>query len=44
MATVKNHLHNAFAKLRIKNRREVLVRLRNEPWLAAIAPERLRAS
>lgn len=37
VATVKNHLHNVFAKLHIHSRAEALARLRNEPWIARIA-------
>ncbi|MCP4936410.1 MAG: response regulator transcription factor [bacterium] len=37
VATVKNHVHNIFAKLNIHSRGEALARLRNEPWIARIA-------
>jgi len=33
VATVKNHLYNAFRKLRVKRRLEALAKLRAEPWL-----------
>ncbi len=37
VATVKNHVHNIFAKLHIHSRGEALARLRDEPWIAGIA-------
>ncbi len=37
IATVKNHLHNTFAKLRVSGRAEALARLRDEPWLVRSA-------
>ncbi len=37
VATIKNHVHNIFAKLHIHSRGEALALLRNEPWIARIA-------
>ena len=37
VATVKNHLHNVFAKLHVNGRTEALARVRNEPWIVRIA-------
>lgn len=37
VATVKNHLHSVFAKLRVSGRTEALAKVRNEPWLVRTA-------
>ena len=37
VATVKNHVHNIFSKLKLKSRSEVLAKLRDEPWLIRAA-------
>ena len=39
VATVKNHLHNIFAKLQVTSRAQAISLLRNEPWVVQFASE-----
>ena len=35
-ATVKNHVHEILAKLRVRRRAQAAIRLRDQPWIVRV--------